>query len=174
MNTTRFFIVLVGFVAAGALHAADGATALEQVQVIFDHPEAYTDVKDSFSPTERGTANILAQLKSFIVSRASERLPKGYSLSLTFTDIDLAGDFEPWRGPDFDSIRIVKSIYPPAYHFSYVFKDAAGKVVKEGKEDVVDMSFDMRLTLDTSDSLRYEKDFLNDWISGKIREISKT
>ena len=174
MNTTRFLVVLVGFLGLGSVRGADLAKAAERVEVVFDHPEKFTDVKDSYSPTEKGTAYILDQIKHFIVTRASERLPKGYSLVMTFTDIDLAGDFEPWRGAEFDSVRIVKSIYPPAYRFSYAFKNPDGKVVKEGKEDVVDMSFDLRLTIDTSDPLRYEKDFLNEWLSGKIREISKS
>ena len=40
-------------------------------------------------------------------------VPEGDKLTITFTDIDLAGDFEPWRGPQWDEVRIVKAIYPP-------------------------------------------------------------
>jgi hypothetical protein len=41
--------------------------------------------------------------------------------------------------------------------------------VKEGKEDIRDLAFDMRLTMDRQDPLRYEKDILRDWIRDVTR-----
>ena len=66
-------------------------------------------------------------------------------------------------------MRIVKSIYPPRLNFSYKITDAAGKTVKEGKEDLRDLAFEMRLTSDRQDTLRYEKDILRDWIGTVTR-----
>jgi hypothetical protein len=81
---------------------------------------------------------------------------------------NLAGDYEPWRGPQFSDVRIVKSIYAPRFKFSFKVTDAAGKTVKEGNEDIRDLAFDMRLTLDRQDPLRFEKDILKDWISSTL------
>ena len=89
---------------------------------------------------------------------------EGCKLTVTFTDIDLAGEFEPWRGPQFDEVRIVKDIYPPGFKFAYTLTDANGKVLKEGTENIRDMNFQMRLLIDTNDTLRYEKDILTDWM----------
>jgi hypothetical protein len=88
---------------------------------------------------------------------------------VTFTDIDLAGEYEPWRGPQFSDVRIVKSIYAPRFKFSYKVTDATGKTVKEGNEDIRDLAFDMRLTIDRQDPLRFEKDILKDWIGSTLR-----
>lgn len=173
MNTTRFLALIFGIFATGLLQAADAPKATDKVEVIFDHPEKFTDVKDSYIGTDSGRDYILKQLKDYIVSRAARALPAGDHLSMTFTDIDLAGDFEPWRGPNFDDVRIVKDIYPPGFKFSYSITDENGKVVKQGTENIRDLDFQMRITGDRSDPLRYEKDILNDWIISQLRDLNK-
>lgn len=174
MNTTRFFGLLFGIFATGLLQAADAPKSADRVQVTFDHPEKFRDIKDHDMPTDKGEAYILSQLKDFIVKRATGYLPAGYSVAITFTDIDLAGEFEPWRGPQWDNVRIVKDIYPPDFRFSYTISDADGKAVKSGTEDLHDMNFQMRVMIDTSDSLRYEKDILNDWLRDTLRNPTKS
>ena len=173
MNTTRFFALLFGIFATGLLQAADSPKTTDRVQVIFDHPEKFTDVKDHYVPTDSGRDYILSQIKEFLVARGNRELPAGYTLSITFTDIDLAGDFEPWRGPQWEDVRIVKDIYPPDFKFTYTFTDSSGKVVKTGTEDIRDMAFDMRLTIDNQDPLHFEKDILSDWMRDKIRDVKK-
>jgi hypothetical protein len=161
---TCLTVVLFALVAPLALSAAPATKAPARTEVIFDHPEKFADVKDSEFGTDKGRDAILDQIREFIVERAEKILPAGQKLVITFTDIDLAGDFEPWRGAQFSDIRIVKSIYPPRFNFTYKVTDAAGKVVKEGKEKLIDLAFDMRLTIDRQDPLRYEKDILMDWL----------
>ena len=92
-----------------------------------------------------------------------------HKLTIVFTDIDLAGDFEPWRGPEWSNVRIVKSIYPPRFCFTWQVMDLAGKVVKKGSEDIRDLAFDMRVTLDRNDPLHIEKDVLKDWMSLNLK-----
>ena len=153
---------------AAALRGADsGAPA--RVQVTFDHPENYTDVKDRSDPTDEGRDAILDGLRECIVTEAGRHLPPGARLSMIFTDIDLAGDFEPWRGAQYESIRIVRPAYPPAFKFSYTITDAAGQVWKSGKESIRDLNFEQREIMDTSDNLRIEKGVLRDW----VRDILK-
>jgi hypothetical protein len=137
--------------------------------VVFEKPETFTDVKDGDFGTDKGRDSILDEIKTFIVDRSDKALPTGQKLVVTFTDIDLAGEYEPWRGPQFSDVRIVKSIYPPRFKFSYKVTDATGKTVKEGKEDIRDLAFDMRLTIDRQDPLRFEKDILKDWIGSTLR-----
>jgi hypothetical protein len=153
--------------AAGAADPSKPARA----EVVFDHPENFTDVKDSVSPTEKGREGILEQIRRFIVSEADHYVPEGWRLTMTFTDIDLAGDFEPWLGPRYDDIRIVKPIYPPAFKFAYTVTDASGKVVKRGTEDIRDLGFDLRVSIDRNDPLRYEKDILQDWLRGTFKDL---
>ena len=68
-------------------------------------------------------------------------------------------------------MRIVKDIYPPAFKFTYTVTDASGKVVKNGSENLRDGSFQYRLTIDTSDPLRYEKAVLSDWAHSALRGL---
>jgi len=161
---SRFTLVLLGLAAPLALCAAEVAKAPVRTEVVFEQPEKFIDVKDSDFGTDKGRDAILERIREYIVERADKALPAGQKLLITFTDIDLAGEYEPWRGPQFSDVRIVKSIYPPRLKFSYKITDVAGKAVKEGQEDLRDLAFEMRLTADRQDTLRYEKDILRDWI----------
>ena len=166
---SRYAVVLLGLAVPAALSAAEPAKAPVRTEVVFEKPGNFTDVKDGEMGSDRGRDGILEQIREFIVERAEKALPAGQKLTVTFSDIDLVGEYEPWRGPQFSDVRIVKSIYPPRFKFSYKITDAAGKIVKEGKEDLRDLAFDMRLTIDRQDPLRFEKDILKDWISGATR-----
>lgn len=168
-TSTRLAIALFGLVASPALRAADLAKAPARTEVVFEQPEKFTDVKDSDFGTDQGRDALLERIREFILERAEKALPAGQKLLITFTDIDLAGEYEPWRGPQFSDVRIVKSIYPPRLKFSYQITDAAGQTIKAGREDLRDLAFDMRLTVDRQDTLRYEKDILRDWIGTVTR-----
>ena len=174
-TSTRLALALLGLVAAPALHAADAAKASApapvpvRTVVIFEHPEQFTDVSDSGFGTDQGRDAILERIREFILEHAEKALPAGQKLLITFTDIDLAGEYEPWRGPQFSDVRIVKSIYPPRLKFSYKITDSAAQTVKAGQEDLRDLAFEMRLTADRQDTLRYEKDILRDWLGTVTR-----
>lgn len=171
MKALRLLPMALGMALTLAARAADLPVPTVRVNVIFDHPENFTDVKDSNMPTDSGRDAILSRLREFLVREASRTLPAGDDLTITFTDIDLAGDFEPWRGPQWDEVRVVKDIYPPAFKFTYSITDSSGKVLKQGTENIRDLNFQTRLVLDTSDTLRYEKDILKDWVRATIRGL---
>ncbi|HTL67726.1 MAG TPA: DUF3016 domain-containing protein [Lacunisphaera sp.] len=171
-TTLRF--LLAGFVGVTALaRAAAGQPAPKNVDVVFSHPEKFTDVKENSMDfeNERGGANVFPRLQELVQNQAAPLLPAGQKLTVTFTDIDLAGDFEPWRGPQFDDIRIVKDIYIPRITLSFTVTDADGKVVKQGDRRLVDLAFQTRITRAfANDPLRYEKDMLTDWIHDEFRK----
>jgi len=171
MKLLRVIPAILGMVSvAGGLQAAESANSGRTV-VIFDHPEKFTDVRDRDEPSDAGQAGILAEIKRYIVYDASSRLPAGDTLTITFTDIKLAGDFEPWHGPLQSDIRYIRDIYPPAYKFSYVVTDAAGNTVKKGAVDFRDLDFNLRLTIDNGDPLHYEKAYLDEWIRSVTHDL---
>jgi len=174
MKTLRLFSAAFGLLAAGALGAANAAVAAPRTEVVFNHPENFTDVRDRQSPTDKGRDYILSQLRDHLVDVTARLVPDGDKLTVTFSDIKLAGDFEPWRGPQWDDVRIIKDIYIPFFKFTYSVTDPSGRVVKSGTENIQDMDFQMRVTLDTSDPLRYEKQILDDWARGTLRDLRKT
>ena len=149
--------------------AAD-STAAGQVEVTFQNPEKFRDIKDSSMDTEKGREANLALVREYIEERASRLLEPGQKLSVTITDIDLAGEYEPWRGPSAQDVRIVKSIYPPRFEMSFRVTDESGAVIKEGKSKLSDMNFQNNVhSANTSDPLRYEKRLLDDWLRREIR-----
>jgi hypothetical protein len=173
MKALRLFPLALGIALTLAARAADLQGSAARVDVVFDHPENFTDVKDANFPTDSGRNAILSRIREFLVREATRYLPAGDDLTITFTDIDLAGDFEPWRGPQWDDVRVVKDIYPPAFKFSYSVTDASGKVLKQGSENIRDLNFQSRLVLDTSDTLRYEKDILKDWVRANLKGLKQ-
>jgi hypothetical protein len=171
MKALRLVPLALGFALTLAARSADVPGPTVPVNVVFDHPERFTDVKDANFPTDSGRDAILSRIRDFIVREATRTLPAGDDLTITFTDIDLAGDYEPWHGAQWDDVRVVKDIYPPAFKFTYSVTDSSGKVLKQGSENIRDLNFQTRLVLDTSDTLRYEKDILKDWVRGTLRGL---
>lgn len=171
MKTLRLLCALFGLMLVGSLKAA--AAPAPKTEVIFDHPEKFTDVRDSYVATEKGRDAILDTLRSYLVRNTEHLIPDGDKLTITFTDIDLAGEYEPWRGAQYDDVRIVKDIYPPAFKFTYSVTDPSGKVIRQGSENIRDMNFQMRLTIDPSDPLRFEKDILGEWARSKLAGLPR-
>ncbi len=165
--------LVIGFASATALLAADKSTPAEaRVTVVFDHPEKYQDLKDSGFDTEnqRGSERYLPLIKEHIEQEAGRLLAPGQRLTITFTDIDLAGDFEPWHGANYHDVRIVKDIYIPRLTFTFQVRDEGGRVLGEGERRLVDLAYQMRIGGGfRDDPLRYEKGMLNDWLRDELR-----
>ena len=100
-------MLAAGMVAVSPAFAAD-TPAAGQVEVIFDKPENFRDIKDSSLDTERGREANLAQFRQYLEQRAPRLLAAGQKLSITITDIDMAGEYEPWRGPFVFYVRLIK------------------------------------------------------------------
>ncbi len=160
--------LLLGSTVTGALPAAEPSP----VTVVFSQPEKYADLRDDFSDNDnaRGRARFLPPIQEHLQREAGRRLAAGQKLTVTFTDIDLAGDFEPWRGVQFDHVRIVKDLFIPRLTLKFTLADASGNVLKEGERKLVDSSFQMRITPGfQTDELRYEKAMLSDWLRDELR-----
>jgi hypothetical protein len=145
-----------------------------RMQVNFFEPEKYTDVKMSQMGDDRDRDDILGRIRDYLIEQARHYVPLGQTLEITFTDIDMAGDFEPWRGPQFQDIRIVKDLYPPRMTLTFRLTDAEGNVLKQGKRELRDMSFLLKLSIDRNDTLRHEKGMLEDWLRSEMGRVRKS
>jgi hypothetical protein len=170
MKITPLFLgAVVGLAAMGSAVAAEATpTAAPKAQVVFASPEKYSDIRDGFTSTEMGEKAVLDQIRDYVVKRANEVLPAGQTLTVTFTDIDLAGDFEPWRGAQAMDIRIVKDVYPPRMDLEFKLTGADGAVIKEGKRQLRDLAFLGKINLNREDPLRHEKNLLDDWFKNEF------
>ena len=151
----------------GSLFALSNLSA--SIELVFENPEEYRDIDYGDGNTKRGIKIHVPDLEKHILKQAERSLEDGQSLSMTITDVDLAGDYEPWRSIDFDDIRIVKSIYPPRIAFRFELKDKEGNIVKSGEEKLVDLNFDFRIRFNYNDHLFYDKAMITDW----FRDLNK-
>jgi hypothetical protein len=139
---------------------------------VFFEPEKFTDVRDSaFSDNEKARTATLDELRAYMVRQAGRLLAPGQQLKITVTDVDLAGEFEPWRSGQWGEIRIVKDIYPPEIKLAYQLSAEDGTVLKQGDRDLRDMNFMMTLSIDRNDPLRFEKDMLDSWLREEFRGV---
>lgn len=102
------------------------------------------------------------------------RLPPSYRAEVVITDVDMAGEFEPWRRSGFDDVRIVKDLYPPRINLSFRVVNAAGETVLNGDRKLRDLNFMYAARPLNSDPLRHEKELLAKWIRKEFREESLT
>lgn len=151
------------------LSAAGGDTT--RTRVTYEEPDTFTDLRDGDFESQRGRQHTLDELSRHIEKRAASVLPEGYTLSVVVSDIDLAGDYEPWR-TKFTNVRIVRDIYPPRISLTYTLRDAEGQVVSEAQRDLKDTAFLQTLTIDRNDTLRFEKALIDAWIRTDIRRAA--
>ncbi|HEX2101696.1 MAG TPA: DUF3016 domain-containing protein [Candidatus Synoicihabitans sp.] len=174
MNSSKLLLT-VGLLAGFAFPLVAADSAPSTVEVVYVDQDKFTDVKDRYGANERANPGYLRELKSHVERTAARRLNEGQKLTITITDIDMAGDFEPWRSPQFQDVRIVKDIYPPRVNLSFRLTDAAGAVIAEGERELRDLSFNMRApTVPTNDPLRHEKALLDDWLRKELRTAKKS
>lgn len=174
MKTISLFVLSSLVLAPVALRAGAEGRTLARASVEFFEPGKFTDVRDSYLGDASRTT-YLDQLRDHLLQRAKYYVPEGHTLNVTFTDIDMAGDFEPWLGPRWTDVRIVKDIYPPRIDLAFRLTDAEGKVVKEGRRELRDLAFLMKITTAfRDDPVRHEKALLDDWLSSEFPRARKS
>lgn len=176
MKTTSRLLLLsaLALLGSGAARALDPVKGPSVVDVTFFEREKFTDVRDAYMGTDKGRDGTLDTLKEHLMKRGLRGLLPGQKLAITITDVDLAGDYEPWRGPQWSDVRVVKDMYPPRIKLSFRLTDADGTVLKEGTRDLFDMGFLMKMTMAfRDDPLRHEKELLDDWLSDEFRPAKK-
>ncbi len=168
---TAVVAALLGLGSVGAAVPPAHGTAAGPVTVVFVNPQHFTDA----GYTEWGGTStyLLDQLRTFMEQTGARYLPEGMHLEINVTDVDLAGAFEPWHGPGYDDIRVVRAIYPPKIDLNFRLTNAKGAVVKEGKCHLTDLAFQMRIAFPSTDYLRYEKSLLSDWFDSEFRDLKR-
>jgi len=154
---------------AGCAAAAPVDESAARISVAFIEPEKFTDARrGELEPTSKG---IVGELQKFIITTGARYIPENMTLNIRITDIDLAGDFELFRGPQADQVRIVKGLYPPHIVLEFEIMDSNATVVKSGKRDLTDINYQLRSVYPREDYLRYEKDLLRDWLRAEFSDL---
>ena len=160
-------VFLAAALACAAVAAAPGAPyRMDGVEVSYRDPAQFTEMKHN--PGER--SDWLDDLSKYTARRAAQLLPGGERLSVTITDVQLAGMFEPWRRGNLSNVRIVRDTTPPRIDLSFQLESAQGVTLKQGERQLRDGAFFlMRSTRYRNDALAYEKNLIDAWLSKEFR-----
>ncbi len=140
------------------------AAAAPSVQVEYVDPEKFSDITDSyFGSGETVRVAHLEALRKHIQMRAGNLLTGGQNLTVTITEIDRAGHFEPWR-PFANDARIIRDSYPPRINLYFKLTSSDGALIKNGQRKLRDPAFLTTTTMYHNDPLRHEKALLDDWL----------
>ena len=142
----------------------------ERVQVSWAPLEKLSEVKDN--PVWRGwlkPEEWQRMLTEHLRKRADAVLPPGERLEVIIDDIKLAGDYEPWRGPNLQDVRFMKDIYPPRLDLHFRLLGADGAQIRDGEAKLRDMSYLMRSLPNSNDPLRYDKRQIDEWLNKEFR-----
>jgi hypothetical protein len=143
------------------------AAVAETVNVTFVHPETYTDASLYGGVGTKAGKPVLKELSQYLEMLGTRYLASGQSATVEIMDIDLAGQFEPWRKFAYD-VRIMRDVYPPRITIRYRLMDS-GRIVTEGQETLVNVDYLANPAVRLSeDPLRYEKALLADWFQKRF------
>lgn len=151
-----------------AVLAMGNAVAAEDTAISYElvEPSGFTDFAIADEGVEHTSKVFDEQFGKKVVPTAEKLLPSGEKLQLRILDMDMAGDIQPWRIPGrAEPIRYIEFGYPPRITLEYKRIGPDGNVLAEGKEELVDPSFDMRSrTPHRDDPFWFETELLQDWL----------
>ena len=165
MKALRLLPLALGIGLTLAARAADTAAPPARVNVVFDHPENFTDVKDSYLPTDKGRDAILSRIREFPGPRghprpSGRRQPDGH-----------IHRYRPRRRVRAWARTAVgrrphREGYLPAGVQVHIFRNRlVGQGLEAGnREHPRPQLPDARSSSIRADTLRYEKDILKDWM----------
>jgi hypothetical protein len=163
-STSLLGCMAVLALACASVRAAPPPPPPTNVTVHYTDPKLFTETKRSAFAHPIDANGYLNPLKDYIAQRASRILAPGQRLDIKVTDVDLAGEYEPWHGPNLSNIRIIKNRYPPRIDLDFTLYGADGKILRQGHRSLRDMSFLDHAGISDNDSLRYEKPMIDRWL----------
>lgn len=161
---------LVTTMLAGACGLALSAGA-QAATVAFEYadPNDFRDIRATDSGQKKFEQHVLKEIEAQFEKEAAT-LPEGQTLEVNLKDVDLAGDIEYFHRYYPFGLRVVRNVDYPRMEFSYVLRDADGDVIRQGDEDISDMSFRFNTLTDrTRDALDYERQLISEWYDDTFR-----
>lgn len=138
------------------------------VDVRWSDPAQFSEIRNSGNRNEARQGDWVVQLATYLRKQAEKRLPADERLDVEITDIQRAGNYEPWRGIQFDRTRFVRDIYPPRIRLTFRRLDRSGAVVAEGERNLGDLAYTNGGSASSTDPLRYEKRLIDRWLAREL------
>ena len=140
-----------------------GYTSLSaaKIELNFEGLESYSDFSIEGLSEEKTQGAFVDEVSRNL--RLKKFVGEDRTLVITFKDIDMAGDIQPWRNRFNAEIRYIEGIYPPSMKFAYTLSDLNGAVIAQGEESIKDLTFDFNLKRPGNSQFEYELNLLEDW-----------
>ena len=145
------------------------------VAVRWEDPQTFSEIRYSHNASESRRGNWVEQLAAHLRKQAQPRLGDGERFEVTITDIDLAGEYEPWHGPQLYDTRVIRDLYPPRIALTFKRVAADGTTLAEGERKLSDPGFLMSSSTAGlgSDPLRFEKSLIDRWLQRELPSQSR-
>ena len=118
-----------------------------------------------------GAASDREALESYVLQRAAPLLAPGERLSVEITDLDRAGEREPWR-PGLGNTRVVRDVYPARIVLGFKLMKADGSMARDGTRTLAGLPVAGAARYG-EDPLRYERALLDDWLERELRRAAQ-
>ncbi len=154
-------------------YAAEKKATDNRVTVTYAEPEKFTDFNSSGfgSATESDLKYLTEYFADHIEEVAKRYLTAGEHLEVAFSDIDLAGRFEPEHGPNLQNVRIFRDITFPRMKFTFRLLGSDGQVLAEGERKLINMNYNMDIRPPMGDTeFRHDKALLTDWLRSEFKK----
>jgi hypothetical protein len=172
MKTELHFKQLLGAMLGGLAFMSAAAQA-GTANVSFDQPEKFTDARRT-AHSAKPDPSVLDTVRKEFESLAARELTGSQTLDITVTDIDLAGEFEPWfsRG-GYNNARIMRAVGWPSMDVRYVLRDG-DQVIHEGKARIADLDYlqEIALKRNSLEPMASEKLMMDRWFREEIRPVA--
>jgi Protein of unknown function (DUF3016) len=149
---------------------ASAALAIEpsNVHIEFVHPERFSDFRIQGRQQTQSASIFRDRVSAYLSPNVARRFPNS-TLTLKFTDIDLAGRLEPSRIRKFTNVRFDRNVASPLrLFFDYTLINSKGRVFSSGSESLVVGDYLYRYAyypnIEQTQTLFYEKVTLNRWL----------
>lgn len=162
-------------ISAITLGLSSHVLAQSKVEIEWDKPEKYRDVKPSNESRKRFRESTFEQINEYM-NELALALPGDKKLLIKVSDLDLAGEVWPASfvglGHSTSDVRVIKNIDIPRMNFSYQLLDESGQLLQQAEVKLKDMSFlDRSSHLFKNEPLRYEKDMLKRWFNEEFESL---
>lgn len=170
---TRFlalFPVLILIAMLGA-HSPLAAAQEPNVSVDWTDPSQFSEMKMSGGLDQSNPEAWLGEFASTIRRRADKDLAPGQTLSVTITDVLLAGTVRSGRRSS--GVRVVGKNSPPEISLRFTLTGADGQVIASGDRDLRDPSVMTTSLPGNSDPYTYEVKLLRNWMDKEFGDLNK-
>lgn len=153
--------------AVALLSFAAPALASPRVEVVFVDRDQFTDASPrSVLINERERDAALDLLRRHLQALGARYLGDTERLKVEILDVDLAGEFEPWRSHARD-VRVLRHATVPRIHLRYTLTRAG--VASSGEERLLGLTYLAQASrCRTGEPLCYERLLLDRWFASRV------